>query len=107
MLDAEAEALIAADAEWAQKESQLRSVLGVGAVVARGLLAFLLELGHLGHRALARLAGVALVAQARGSCKRRRRCVGEGVVGRCVGCCIWRRCRRLVVMRSGVGFMSV
>ncbi len=107
MLDADAEALIAADADGAQEASLLRSVLGVGAVVARGLLALLVGLGHLGHRALARLAGVALVAQASGSCKRRRRCVGEGVVGRCVGCCIGRCGGRLVLPRSGVGLMSV
>ncbi len=77
-LDAQSEALVAQDAELQAQEQVLQSAPGVGRVVAQGLLAFLPELGRLGSRPLARLAGLAPVAQESGSSVRRRRRLREG-----------------------------
>jgi transposase len=57
--DEELRRLIEASPVWRVQEDLLRSVPGVGPVVARTLLALLPELGHLGRKAIAALAGVA------------------------------------------------
>lgn len=59
MLDQKLEQLIASDADWSALERRLRSVPGVGPVLARTLIAWLPELGMLSRRAIACLAGVA------------------------------------------------
>jgi transposase len=91
-IEAEVAALIEADASLSQKAALLQTAVGVGAVVAYGLLAELPELGQVSREAIAALAGLA------------PKCVGRavqlgwillrgkaGVAGGCVGCCIWRR----------------
>jgi transposase len=52
-------ALIAADPEWSHTEQRLRTVPGVGPVLAATLIASLPELGRLSRRAIAALVGVA------------------------------------------------
>jgi transposase len=52
-------ALIAAHPDWAETERRLRTVPGVGPVLAATLIALLPELGRLSRRAIAALVGVA------------------------------------------------
>ena len=75
-LDAEITALIAAQPAWRDRAAQLRSVPGVGPVVAATLVADLPELGLLNRRQLAALVGVAPFARDSGPRRRPRRCWG-------------------------------
>jgi transposase len=58
-LDARIAAMIAADADWAETARRLRTVPGVGPVLAHTLIALLPELGVLTGRQLSSLVGVA------------------------------------------------
>ena len=58
-LDAEIAAQVQADPTWAETEKRLRSVPGVGRILATTMLADLPELGHLDRRQIASLVGVA------------------------------------------------
>lgn len=58
-VDGDITAAIEASPAWCVRENLLRSVPGIGPVVARTLLANLPELGQLGRRQIAALAGVA------------------------------------------------
>jgi transposase len=60
-IEARVEALMASDAALAQKAALLQTAVGVGRVVAYGLVAELSELGQVSHRAIAALAGLAPV----------------------------------------------
>jgi len=59
MTDTELGRLIRESAVWRERDELLRSVPGIGPVVARTLLADLPELGQLNRRAIAKLVGVA------------------------------------------------
>ena len=76
-LDREIAALIAAHPQWAAQDARLRTVPGVGAVVSATLLGALPELGQLGPKPLAKLVGVAPLAQDSGKQRGKRR-VGGG-----------------------------
>lgn len=65
-------ALIEQSPIWCAKDELLRSVPGVGPVVARTLLAELPELGRLTRRAVAKLVGVAPVSRDSGTMRGRR-----------------------------------
>jgi transposase len=71
-LDAQIQTAIAADAALHQRAALLRSVPGVGPVLAATLLAELPELGHASGKALAALAGVAPFARDSGRSYGRR-----------------------------------
>ena len=58
-VDQAAAAVIAADPELVRADSKLREVCGIGAQSTRALLAFLPELGTIGRRRIASLAGLA------------------------------------------------
>jgi len=58
-VEAEIEALLAADAELAEQSRRLRAVPGIGAVISAVLIARLPELGQLNRRQIASLAGLA------------------------------------------------
>lgn len=58
-LDEEAARLVAADPGLNGADAVLRNVIGIGGQTSRSLLAFLPELGHIGRRAAAALAGLA------------------------------------------------
>lgn len=58
-LDEEASRLIAKDKHLSQAEAVLREVTGVGSQTSRALLAFMPELGRIGRRSAAALAGLA------------------------------------------------
>ncbi len=58
-VEARLAAMIAARDDWARLDRRLRSVPGVGPVLARTLIALLPELGRLSRRAVAALVGVA------------------------------------------------
>lgn len=58
-LEAKAAALVAGDRDLSEADSLLRAVSGVGPQTSRTLLAFLPELGHVGRRTIAALAGLA------------------------------------------------
>lgn len=58
-LDAQLDERLAAEPEWSALERRLRTVPGVGPVLAATLIALLPELGLLSRRAIASLAGVA------------------------------------------------
>jgi transposase len=60
-IEARVEALIASDADLSQKAALLQTAVGVGRVVAYGLVAALPEFGQVSHRAIAALAGLAPV----------------------------------------------
>jgi transposase len=62
-LDDDIAAAIRASPVWQAREDLLRSVPGIGPQTARALIAQLPELGHLSHRAVAALVGVAPVAR--------------------------------------------
>lgn len=61
---------------WREKEGLLRSVPGVGRVLAAVLMAYLPELGHLSRREVAALVGVAPLARDSGTLRGRRSCWG-------------------------------
>lgn len=65
-LDRQIATLIAADPQLAAKDALLRSMTGVGPVIAATLLGQLPELGTLSHKQLAALAGVAPIANESG-----------------------------------------
>lgn len=75
-LDAEIATLIAAQPAWRERAAQLRSVPGVGPVVAATLVGDLPELGTLTRRQLAALVGVAPFARDSGPRRRPRHCWG-------------------------------
>jgi transposase len=58
-LDREIDGLVRRSPAWRETDDLLRSVPGIGPVVARTLIAELPELGHLGRRQIASLVGVA------------------------------------------------
>jgi transposase len=66
-LDRRIAQLIAADPVLSAKAAILQSMPGVGLVIAAGLLGLLPELGHLGHKQLAALVGLAPYAAQSGS----------------------------------------
>ena len=70
--DADLGALMRESPVWREREDLLRSVPGVGPVVARTLLAALPELGRLDRRAVAKLVGVAPLNQDSGAWRGRR-----------------------------------
>jgi transposase len=61
---------------WREHDDLLQSVPGIGPITARTLLAAVPELGHLPHRALAALVGVAPLNQDSGQMRGRRRIWG-------------------------------
>jgi transposase len=65
-IEAEVAALMEADASLSQKAALLQTAVGVGAVVAYGLLAELPELGQVSREAIAALAGLAPVRRESG-----------------------------------------
>lgn len=71
-VDDELEAVIQASPVWREKENLLRSVPGIGAVVAHTLLAELPELGRLNRRKIAALVGVAPLNRDSGTMRGRR-----------------------------------
>jgi transposase len=71
-LDAELEQAVRASPLWQVKEDLLRSVPGVGKVVARTLIAELPELGQLGRRQIAALVGVAPLSRDSGTLRGKR-----------------------------------
>lgn len=75
-VEAEIEALVAADAELAEQSRRLRAVPGIGPAVSAVLLARLPELGQLGRRQIASLAGLAPHADDSGLRRGRRRIWG-------------------------------
>ncbi|BBL80531.1 IS110 family transposase ISMno7 [Rubrobacter xylanophilus DSM 9941] len=70
--DCDLQAAVEASETWRENEALLRSVPGVGPVLARTLLAELPELGTLTHRRLAALAGVAPFSRDSGTLRGRR-----------------------------------
>ena len=58
-IDADIDETVRGSPVWCEKEELLATVPGVGAVTARTMLAELPELGHLGRRQIAALAGLA------------------------------------------------
>ncbi len=70
--DGELDEAIEASAAWKQNEALLRSVPGVGPVLARTLLAELPELGTLTHKRLSALVGVAPFSRDSGTFKGKR-----------------------------------
>lgn len=75
-VDAALSAMIQASAIWRVREDLLRSVPGIGPVVARTLLAELPELGHLTRREVAALVGVAPFNRDSGHWRGRRMTLG-------------------------------
>jgi transposase len=71
-LEAKAAALVAGDRDLSQADTLLRAVSGVGPQTSRTLLAFLPELGHVGRRSIAALAGLAPYDRDSGKSKGRR-----------------------------------
>ena len=76
-LDGELDDVIKKSPVWRAKENLLRSVPGVGPILARTLLAELPELGHLDRKEIAKLAGVAPLADDSGK-RRGRRAIWGG-----------------------------
>ncbi len=75
-LDGNLSQLIRESPVWREKESLLRSVKGVGPVVARTLLCDLPELGSLSHKQIAKLVGVAPLNRDSGQMRGRRQVWG-------------------------------
>lgn len=71
-LEARAAALVAGDRDLSACDSVLRGVSGVGPQTSRTLLAFMPELGHVGRRTIAALAGLAPYDRDSGKLKGRR-----------------------------------
>jgi len=90
-IEAAIEALVAPDEALAQKAALLQRVVGVGWVVASGLLAELPELGQVSHKVIAALAGLAPVRRESGRWRGSARIGG----GRC-------RVRRLLYLAAVV-----
>jgi transposase len=82
-IDGELERQIAADPAWRERADLLRSAPGVGPVLAVTLLAELPELGRLGRRQLAKLVGVAPLADDSGNRRGKRTTWGGRVSVRC------------------------
>lgn len=78
-LDDEATKLIAKDTDLSKAEAVLREVVGVGGQTSRALLAFMPELGRIGRRSVAALAGLAPYDRDSGKMKGKRYIQG----GRC------------------------
>ena len=76
LLDKAIAAAVATDQDMAHKSRLLRSVPGVGPVLAHSLLAFMPELGTLSRRQAGALVGVAPFDCDSGSCKGQRRIMG-------------------------------
>lgn len=74
---------------WREKDDLLRSVPGVGRVLALTLLAELPELGRLSRREIAKLVGVAPLSRDSGTLRGRRFIHGAGRA--CARCCTWAR----------------
>lgn len=72
LIDRELDKMVAADKTMRARETLLRSVPGVGKVVARSLIAFVPELGQLTRRQIASLIGVAPFNRDSGTLKGRR-----------------------------------
>ena len=70
--DADLTQLVQASPVWRERDDLLRSVPGVGPVVARTLLAELPELGQLDRRAIAKLVGIAPMSRDSGRWRGRR-----------------------------------
>lgn len=75
-LDADLETTVKTSPLWRRSEDLLRSVPGIGPIVARTLLAELPELGHLTRRRIAALAGLAPFARDSGLLRGRRTIFG-------------------------------
>lgn len=75
-VDAEIEALLAADAELAERRARLRTMPGLGGQLSAELVVRLPELGELDRRAIAALAGVAPHPHDSGSHRGQRQCQG-------------------------------
>ncbi len=71
-VDSDIDQAVQASPVWRTKENLLRSVPGIGRVVSRTAVAFLPELGHLSHRQIAKLVGVAPLARDGGTMRGRR-----------------------------------
>lgn len=71
-VDDDLDALIQASPLWRAKDDLLQSVPGIGPVVSRTLLATLPELGHLSHKQIAALVGVAPLARDSGTLRGKR-----------------------------------
>jgi transposase len=71
-LDDDVGGMIRGSPAWREKDDLLRSVPGVGPVLSAALLAYLPELGRLGHKQIAALAGVAPFNRDSGSMRGRR-----------------------------------
>ena len=67
---------ITASPLWREQDALLQSVPGIGKTIARSLLAQLPELGHVSPKAIAKLVGVAPLAQESGKWRGPRRCWG-------------------------------
>lgn len=74
--DDEIEACVAASPVWAARDALLQSVPGVGAVIARTLLAALPELGQLTRQEIGKLVGVAPLNRDSGQYRGQRRIAG-------------------------------
>jgi len=75
-VDAEMTGLLQADPSLARDEQTLRAIPGIGPVAARTLIALLPELGHLGPKQAASLAGLAPHPRDSGASQRRRTMTG-------------------------------
>ena len=75
-IDEDLDALIQRSPVWRAQEDLLRSVPGIGPVMSRTVLATLPELGHLSHKQIAALVGVAPLNRDSGSLRGRRTCWG-------------------------------
>ena len=75
-VDADLDQRIRSSPLWRAKEDLLRSVPGVGPVLARTLIAELPELGHLSRKEIAALVGVAPLNQDSGTFRGKRRVWG-------------------------------
>ena len=82
-MEAAIAALVASDEALAQKAALLQTVVGIGWVVASGLLAEPPELGQVSHEVIAALAGLAPVRRESG-----RGVDMRGLVGVVVGCAV-------------------
>lgn len=71
-VDDDLDGLIQASPLWRAKDDLLQSVPGIGPVVSRTLLAMLPELGHLSHKEIAALVGVAPLARDSGTLRGKR-----------------------------------
>jgi len=76
MADTDLTTLVRSSPIWQEQEDLLRSVPGVGPILARSILGELPELGQLTHRAIAALVGVAPFARESGKWRGRRAVTG-------------------------------